>query len=638
MALLISGKASAPRELYDRVHTDLAFIRQRWGDSLPIVRNLVFSPPFRAGRIEMSADDDVYIAMQQGRYTAWDSLNELYGLTGLSFGEWLNMVFLHFGTRVNPRVLTSAYQGLPGIRWVYPGWGEVGDRPRLYGYLQTSGPSYLFRDGWGDCPAGCIYSHYWYFQSVGDTVAYLGEFLPSWDSVVPVPGWWTEARKCIGLYHAEAFWERQDSAAPTPVTDLLAGNPASNSVTLSWTTPYDGGSSGRATGYDLRYAKFVIADSTWAMARGAYDLPRPGPPGSPDHFTLQGLESNTTYYFAIKTTDYARNWSALSNVANAATIPSPGWVIYDTSNSDLAANQVSAIAVDRDGSLWFATDSGACRYDGVGWTTYTPVNSGLPYERVTAITVDSSGNKWFATGAGVARFDGFSWTTYRRASSGLAGDVVLSIAADALGGVWFGIVGPKTSYYDGASWTSYDIPSQMTRGNPVWTVAVDIDGSVWFGTGVDVSKFDGTDWAIYTKANSGLRAGAVRCVAIDRGGAKWMAYGNSNYGMNGVTRFDGITWTQFTPDNSGLASGTVNSITVGPSGELWFATGNGATRWDGTAWSTFHTGNSGLVSNDVLSIAVDKQGGIWFGTRDRGVSRISEPSAISVATATIRGY
>ena len=90
----------------------------------------------------------------------------------------------------------------------------------------------------------------------------------------------------------------------------------------------------------------------------------------------------------------------------------------------LVDNQVGAIIEDSSGYLWFATDRGVSRYDGVSWTTYTHAD-GLAYDNVDAILEDSSGNLWFAThGGGVSRHDRVSWTTYTE-SDGLAFNRVL---------------------------------------------------------------------------------------------------------------------------------------------------------------------------------------------------------------------
>ena len=52
--------------------------------------------------------------------------------------------------------------------------------------------SYVFRNGWGDCPAGCIYNEHWYFTVAGDQPFFVG-YYPEYQGG-PAPPWWEEAR------------------------------------------------------------------------------------------------------------------------------------------------------------------------------------------------------------------------------------------------------------------------------------------------------------------------------------------------------------------------------------------------------------------------------------------------------------
>ena len=103
---------------------------------------------------------------------------------------------------------------------------------------------------------------------------------------------------------------------PTTVTDLAAGSPTLNSITLTWHAPSDDhGTGNKAASYDVRYSTAAIDDTNWASATQATGEPTPSSPGAPESFTVTGLTPATTYYFAVKSADLAGNISALSNVA-----------------------------------------------------------------------------------------------------------------------------------------------------------------------------------------------------------------------------------------------------------------------------------------------------------------------------------
>ena len=111
-----------------------------------------------------------------------------------------------------------------------------------------------------------------------------------------------------------------DNTSPGAITDLAAGNPAPNSVTLSWTAPGDDGNTGQAAQYDIRYANAVIDDENkWNAAATVNGEPTPKSSGQSDGFTVGNLSPDTVYYFAIKTADEVPNWSPLSNSANITT-------------------------------------------------------------------------------------------------------------------------------------------------------------------------------------------------------------------------------------------------------------------------------------------------------------------------------
>jgi hypothetical protein len=111
-----------------------------------------------------------------------------------------------------------------------------------------------------------------------------------------------------------------DSIPPAAVTDLGASSVTSTTVVLGWTAPGNDGNFGRAASYDIRYsASTITTDADWASATQVSGEPSPSSAGTIEIFTVSGLTASTTYYFALKTTDYAANTSSISNVASATT-------------------------------------------------------------------------------------------------------------------------------------------------------------------------------------------------------------------------------------------------------------------------------------------------------------------------------
>ncbi len=120
--------------------------------------------------------------------------------------------------------------------------------------------------------------------------------------------------------------ERQippDSTPPDPIIDLAAGDATSNSLMLNWTAPYDS-TFGGVTSYDLRYSTNPITgeedfnNASQKMLTGVSDSA-----GTPRSFVIDGLNFNTTYYFAAKALDMWNNKSVMSNVPTGITLFTP---------------------------------------------------------------------------------------------------------------------------------------------------------------------------------------------------------------------------------------------------------------------------------------------------------------------------
>jgi hypothetical protein len=110
-----------------------------------------------------------------------------------------------------------------------------------------------------------------------------------------------------------------ESVAPSAIANLAAPTSTASSVSLTWTAPGDDGGTGTATTYDVRYSTSAITAGNWASATQATGEPSPKAAGGSESFTISGLNSTTTYYFAVETADEVPNWSSISNVVSKAT-------------------------------------------------------------------------------------------------------------------------------------------------------------------------------------------------------------------------------------------------------------------------------------------------------------------------------
>ena len=111
-----------------------------------------------------------------------------------------------------------------------------------------------------------------------------------------------------------------DSTPPDAVTDLAVTGSTTTTLTLGWTAPADQPENEAVQSYDIRYSLTPITnDSEFSAAAsvttlpGAPALPTPGAPGFAESYTTGTLTTDTTYYFAIKSTDEVALTSAINS-------------------------------------------------------------------------------------------------------------------------------------------------------------------------------------------------------------------------------------------------------------------------------------------------------------------------------------
>jgi|GEM_PF-6879870 len=79
------------------------------------------------------------------------------------------------------------------------------------------------------------------------------------------------------------------------------------------------------------------------------------------------------------------------------------WITYNTDNSGLAYNNVSAIAIDSAGQLWFgyrdypspwASWCGVSKFDGAAWTTYATTKAAIEANYSDILTTIDENSMW----------------------------------------------------------------------------------------------------------------------------------------------------------------------------------------------------------------------------------------------------
>ena len=165
------------------------------------------------------------------------------------------------------------------------------------------------------------------------------------------------------LTEAEILQKYQESVSVTDFTapatiSLYTGTATVNSITLTWTATGDDGTTGTATSYDVRYlAGTSINIYNWFTAIQASGEPTPQVNGGAETFTINGLNPNTLYYFAIKSVDEAQNLSNISNSPSATTLSATpaSDIVSPASVSNLTVEMSQGPELKGTSSDWVAT-------------------------------------------------------------------------------------------------------------------------------------------------------------------------------------------------------------------------------------------------------------------------------------------
>lgn len=324
-----------------------------------------------------------------------------------------------------------------------------------------------------------------------------------------------------------------------------------------------------------------------------------------------GLPSNDITAMAIDT--QGNKWFGTEN-GEVVKFDDTNWTVYNQSNSALSGNYIRSIAIDAQNNIWIATTvyhnfyvrSELVKFDNADWTVYNNLNSGLPHAYIADIAIDASGNKWIGTGGGgIVKFDDTNWTIYNSASTGLSLDYIDFVEIDRVGNVWVNY-GMKLFKFDASQWTSFDIPeSEYWPWDLTFNfMVIDAEGNKWMGTTEDsdlhgrVIKFDNESWYDYNNNNSpALPRQFPRSCVFDEQGNKW--FGMSDWWNNeALVKFDGSNWTVYNTENLDLPNMSISKMVIDKKGTIWLGTGNGVVEFSDYQIKTGLNNDISVNSND----------------------------------------
>lgn len=172
------------------------------------------------------------------------------------------------------------------------------------------------------------------------------------------------------------------------------------------------------------------------------------------------------------------------------------WVYYTPTNSALPSTAYGSIKADSLGNIWFLTNQGLSKFDGINVTVHNPPTSLLPivsnfYEN-NFIDIDANNSVWIASNGALLSFINNIWTTHQSSTS-LNFDAILTVnnsniylGTDGSGGS----LGGPFYKFDGTNFTSYlnyyegcNLSNDVTSSNGFCYIDFDSIGNLWVGYG-----------------------------------------------------------------------------------------------------------------------------------------------------------
>ncbi|MBX7218717.1 MAG: GAF domain-containing protein [Blastocatellia bacterium] len=291
-----------------------------------------------------------------------------------------------------------------------------------------------------------------------------------------------------------------------------------------------------------------------------------------------------------------------------------------TASDGLPSNTVWALHQDRKGYLWFGTDSGLCRYDGLNYTNFG-IAHGLGSTSIRGIFEDSRNRLWVATGLGVSVFDGERFTTYTTAQ-GLPDNQAFAGICTSDGTLWVSTA-KGLARFDGQRFT----PFQMPVAAPVWVFYQDHAGTLWGGSRGNGLLKIGKDGTQVIGRAQGLPDEFVFGLGEDQDHQLWVAT------SGGLCRSDGNGFRVYTQAD-GLGNNLAGSLVIDRYGRVWVCTyGAGLSRLERSGQVTVFNQRNGLTDVYLTGLMQDAEGNIWCATRSNGVFRLSNEAFAAFSKA-----
>lgn len=304
-------------------------------------------------------------------------------------------------------------------------------------------------------------------------------------------------------------------------------------------------------------------------------------------------------------------------------------------------SSTSFVVTDDNGDIWIGSyGKGIAKLENDNWIVYNTSNSAIPSNNITAMDFQN-GNLWVGTDTnGLAKFDGANWSLYNSSNSGFPSNStgVKQISFDNNGDLWFlskyGLTQTGLVKFDGTNWEQFNTSNSNLPSNYINDIAIDNNNNKWILTNENVTVFDDLNWTLYDANNIGFTSGSsFYKIQIDSNNIKWiLVRGDFFTSANDVfLSFNDITWTNYT-SSSDLELTPIKKyfFKIDKTDTKWFGGSLGLYKVNAENWnvSNIYTEKNSIIPSEynLIDIAFDNDNNAWIISSTGGLSCLKDNS------------
>ena len=306
---------------------------------------------------------------------------------------------------------------------------------------------------------------------------------------------------------------------------------------------------------------------------------------------------------------------------------------YDV-RSGLSGNCVRSILQDSIGYMWFATQDGLNRFNGIEFTNYghSSENGGNSYMNIVTICRHQDNNQiWVASTEKLYLFD--SWEEKfsvfdKQTEDGVSVNSVFGMAYDNDGQLWIGTTNGLFVYNEKKGTLRQYLHSlsdpHSLPDNHIWVIYNDSFGTIWIGTRNGLAKYNQRTDNFTGYISEGTSFGRPACNEIISlmESSQGVLWAGTWYG--GLARFNKETgqFRYYFGEGDTLTIPRIRTLFQRTANSFYLGSDDGLYTFNTTTGECLPT-DDGQNKESIYACYQDREGGIWIGTYFSGMSYLS---------------